>query len=266
MQDNSMVINPAPQHASAHRGRVRRPRVRFLTPAQLAAHKEEVWAINAALVDWSREEFEKDFDAAQRYAVFFVGVEVVGLSTVMEQEFEVDGRRIFTIGLGRAVVKPEFRNHFLVQRALIFRWIKRFLRRPLQPIYIWGSCVSYKSYLSFVRVLKVVYPVAKEVTPAKHEKVIDLLGTHWYGQYYQPETKVVRIPNFKVADLQAIVRPEDLADADIRFYSESVPEEAGATYGLLTISPCIRSNFLPMVGSWLRNFVRKSLGMKRKRK
>ena len=155
----SITLHPRRNETDTRTVKPKRPKVRFLSPAQLSSHKEEIWAINAALVEWSREEFEADFDATKLYAVFFVDGVVVGLSTVMEEEFEVDGRRVFTIGLGRAVVKHDYRNQFLVQRALIFRWIRKFLRSPLRPIYIWGSCVSYKSYLSFVKVLKVVYAV-----------------------------------------------------------------------------------------------------------
>jgi hypothetical protein len=243
-----------------------RPRVRILSPRQLAPYKEQFWAINSELVEWSRAEFEATFDEPALYAVFMVGTDVVGHCTVMEQEFDVDGRRIFTIGLGRALVRPEFRNQFLVQRALIFRWIRRFIRKPLQPIYIWGNCVSYKSYLSFVRVLKIVYPVAKEATPARYEKVIDLIGFHWHGDQYDATRKAVRVMNLKMNDATVIPGAEDLQDADIRFYCNTVPAATDATYGLLTISPCIRSNFLPMVGSWVRNFVRKSLGMRKKKR
>ena len=244
--------------------RLRRPRVRFLTPEQLAPFKEQIWEINAALVEWSKEEFEQDFDAAGRYAVFFSAGEVVGICTVMEQEFQIDGRRVFTIGLGRAVVQPQYRNQFLVQRALIFRWMRRFAMRPWQPIYIWGNCVSYKSYLSFVRVLSIVYPVAEVSTPERHSQVIDAIGEHWYGEAYDAGRKLVRVPNFRVSDETTRPNAQDLLKPDIRFYCDQVPVAEDATYGLLTISPCIRSNFLPMVGSWIRNIVRKSLGIRRK--
>jgi hypothetical protein len=263
--DNAIDMQRAASPLAARPARAARPKVRFMTPAQLAPYKEQVWAINAALVDWSRAEFEADFHRAALYAVFFVGADVVGLATVMEQTFQVQGRQVFTIGLGRAVVRPDFRNQFLVQRALIFRWIKRFIRRPLQPIYIWGSCVSYKSYLAFAKVLRVVYPVAQTPTPSRHEQVMDLIGTTWYGQQYDPRTKTVRVPNFKVSDHQVIPTESDLQDPAIRFYCDAVPTAQDATYGLLTISPCIRSNFLPMVGSWVRNALRKSLGIGRRK-
>lgn len=260
--ENTIAITGSLEATGAKRPR--RPRVRFMTPKQLAPFKEQVWEINAALVEWSRAEFEQDFDVAERYAVFFTGGEVVGICTVMEREFEIHGRRVFTIGLGRAVVRPAYRNQFLVQRALIFRWMRRFAWRPLQPIYIWGSCVSYKSYLSFVRVLRVVYPVADVPTPQRHARVIDAIGEHWYGEAYDAGKKLVRVPNFRVSDETTRPSVQDLQKADIRFYCEQVPVAEDATYGLLTISPCIRSNFLPMVGSWIRNIVRKSLGIRRK--
>jgi hypothetical protein len=234
-----------------------RPRVRLRSPRQLEPHKEAIWALNAALVDWSRAEFEASFSETPLYAVFEVRGEVVGISAVLEQELEVGGRRVFTIGLGRAVVAPAYRNQFLVQRALIFRWFRRFVRRPWQPIYIWGSCVSYKSYLSFVRVLRVVYPVADTPTPAREAEVIDQIGRHWYGALYDPVHKVVHVPGLRVRDESVQVREADLADPAIRFYHTHVPSPEGATYGLLTISPCIRANFLPMIGSWIKNLVKK---------
>jgi hypothetical protein len=259
--DNTIDVQPTLRPITAWRARPARPKVRFLTPTQLAPYKEQVWAINAALVDWSRAAFEADFHHAELYAVFFVGADVVGLTTVMERTFEVQGRQVVTIGLGRAVVRPDFRNQFLVQRALIYRWIRKFLYKPWQPIYIWGSCVSYKSYLAFAKVLRVVYPVAHTCTPLQHEQVMDLIGTTWYGSQYDHRSKTVRVPNFKVSDQQVIPTEADLQDPDIQFFSAVVPVEEGATYGLLTISPCIRSNFLPMVTSWLRNAVKKSLGI-----
>lgn len=262
----SLTLQPSDNPTSVSASRPKRPKVRFQTPAELRGFKEQIWEINAALVDWSRAEFEADFDKAALYAVFYVEDDVVGISTVMEAEFEVAGRRVFTIGLGRAVVKHAYRNQFLVQRALIFRWIRKFLRKPLQPIYIWGSCVSYKSYLSFVKVLKVVYPVTETTTPARHAEVIDKIGSHWYGGHYIAASKVVRVPNFKVSDAAVVPSQKDLEDPAIRFYFDRVPQAQDATYGLLTISPCIRSNFLPMVGSWVRNFFRKALGLGGKRR
>lgn len=264
--DTTINLNPNQNLALTTKRRSKRPRVRFMTPNQLAPYKEEVWKINETLVDWSRAEFDVAFYNTELYAVFLCDGVVVGVATVMEKTFILDRKKIFTIGLGRAVVKHEYRNQFLVQRALIFRWIRKFLRAPLQPIYIWGSCVSYKSYLSFVKVLKVVYPVTGITTPTKHEKVIDFIGSHWYGQCYIAEKKVVRVPNFKISDESVVPKPEDLDDASIRFYCQTVPSESNATYGLLTVSPCIRSNFLPMVGSWLRNFVRKAFRIAKKQR
>jgi hypothetical protein len=263
--NTSMALDSMSNSIAQQRAKPKRPKVRFLTPAQLAPFKEDVWAVNAALVDWSRADFEAAFDRTDLYAVFFAGGKVVGLATVMEHEFEVDGRRIFTIGLGRAVVLPEYRNHFLVQRALIFRWMRKFSRRPLQPIYIWGACVTYKSYLSFVRVLKVVYPAVARETPSRDVRVLDAIGKHWYGAHYLPDCKAVTISGVRIADNYSLPKPEDMRDPDIRFYCASVPQIEGVTTGLLTISPCIRSNFLPMVTSWVRNFVRKSLGMQKRR-
>lgn len=263
--DSTITLAPDNHQSKTTARRLPRPKVRFMRPQQLAPYKEQVWAINEAVFERTRVEFEATFDATSLYAVFFVGQEVVGLTTVMEHEFTLDGRRVFTIGLGRAAVRHDFRNQFLVQRALIFRWMRWFARHPLQPIYIWGSCVSYKSYLSFVKVLKVVYPVAQVPTPAKHARVIDAIGAHWYGDKYEAATKTVRVPNFKVSDSSVIPSNEDLTNPDIQFYVAAVPSERDATYGLLTISPCIRSNFLPMVTSWVRNLVRKSLGLRRKR-
>lgn len=208
---------------------------------------------------------EADLDAAELHAVFLSEGQVVGICTVMEREFVVGGRRIFTIGLGRAMVREDYRNQFLVQRALIFRWMRQFARRPLQPIYIWGSCVSYKSYLSFVRVLRVVYPVAGVPTPERDAQVIDAIGRHWYSEAYDPARKLVRLPGFKIYDETIRPQEEDLLQPDIRYYCDQVDIRDDATYGLLTISPCIRSNFLPMVGSWIGNRVRKALGLRKKR-
>ncbi len=259
-----MKVIPAIRHVEIQKVKPKRPKVRFCTPRQLESHKEAIWSINASLVDWSREEFDADFGAAKLFAAFFVDGKVVGLATVMEEEFEINGKRVFTIGLGKAVIQHAYRNQFLVQRALIFRWIRRFLRKPLQPIVIWGSCVSYKSYLSFVKVLRVVYPVAGVPIPEAQEQVMDKIGFHWYGDHYQQASKVVKVPNFRVSDEAAVPRKEDLNDPAIRFYFDRVPQTAEATFGLLTISPCIRSNFFPMVGSWARNFLRKALGINRK--
>jgi hypothetical protein len=236
-----------------------RPKVRFLRPADLQPRKDAMWALVQALIVCDRREWYALFEATALYAVYELDGEIVGFSSVMEAELHDGRRRIWTIGLGQTVVLPAYRNQFLLQRALIFRWMRRFVRRPLQPIYIWGSCVSYKSYLSFVKVLKVVYPRAGVSAPPQHQAVIDLLGRHWYAEEYLPDSGVVIQRNFAVADPQAQARPEDLADADIAYYQARVPVLEGDTAGLLTISPCIRSNFLPMVWGWVRNAVRKGL-------
>lgn len=248
---------------SPARAKAPRPKVRFMTPAELRGHQEVMWALHDAMIQCDRGMWMRLFEQTARYAVYWVGGEIVGFSSVMEAELTIAGRRVFTIGLGQAVVAPAYRNHFLVQRALIFRWVRHFIRHPLQPIYIWGNCVSYKSYLSFVKVLKVVYPRAGQVPPAHHAAVIDALGRHWYGREYDSERKVVVLRDFAVREAQAA--PADLADPDIAYYCQGVPQLMGETAGLLTISPCIRSNFLPMVTGWARNFVRKALGLRRKR-
>ena len=103
------------------------------------------------------------------------------------------------------------------------------------------------------------------MTPAKQKHVIDALGQHWYAAEYDPTAGVVVQQDFAVADPYALPRPEDLLDADIAYYFATVPKLVGATAGLLTISPCTRSNFLPMVWGWVRNTVRKGLGPRRKK-
>jgi hypothetical protein len=241
-----------------------RAKVRFLSPAELRPRKDAMWALVQGLIVCDRDAWYALFEETACYAIYELEGEIVGFSSVMEAELLDGRRRIWTIGLGQTVVLPAYRNQFLVQRALIYRWMRRFARRPLQPIYIWGSCVSYKSYLSFVKVLKVVYPRAGVSAPAHHQAVIDLLGRHWYADEYVPESGVVIQRNFAVADPHAQARPEDLLDSDIAYYHARVPVLEGDTAGVLTISPCIRSNFLPMVCGWVRNAVRKGLGMKRR--
>lgn len=223
-----------------------------------------MWALVQALITCDRDDWMALFDSTALYAIYEVRDEIVGFSSVMEAELQVGGRKIWTIGLGQTVVMPAYRNQFLVQKALIYRWMRRFLQRPWQPIYIWGSCVSYKSYLSFVKVLRVVYPRRGVETPAVHQAVIDFLGRHWYAGEYLPASGVVIQRNFAVADPQAHPQPGDLQDLDIAFYQARVPRLDGDTAGLLTISPCTRSNFLPMVWGWLRNAVRKRLGIRKK--
>lgn len=125
--------------------------------------------------------------------------------------------------------------------------------------------MSYKSYLSFVKVLRVVYPVAGVPIPEAQEQVMDKIGFHWYGDHYPTSLQSRRkVPNFRVSDEAAVPRKEDSNDPAIRFYFDRVPQTAEATFGLLTISPCIRSNFFPTGGSWARNFLRKALGINRK--
>jgi hypothetical protein len=242
-----------------------RPRVRFLKPGDLLSRKDAMWELVQTLIICDRREWYAMFDATSLYAVYELRGSIVGFSSVMEAELYDGRRRIWTIGLGQTVVLPAYRNQFLVQRALIFRWMRHIARRPWQPIYIWGSCVSYKSYLSFVKVLQVVYPRNGVTTPPQHQAVIDEIGRRWYGDEYQPASGIVIQRNFAVADERAQVRPDDLADPDIAYYQARMPVDLGGgrdSAGLLTISPCIRSNFLPMVWGWVRNVVRKGLGVR----
>jgi hypothetical protein len=231
--------------------------VRFRTPDQLLPQRERLWQIMAGIATVSRAEWEEDFLSTRLYAVFLSRGRIVGYTRVLEETFELEGRKILTIGLGQAVVETDFRNQFLVQRALIFRWLRAFVHRPLRPIYIWGACISYKSYLSFTRVLHLVYPRVGVATPPSAQQVIHLLGERWHGARYLRSHGAIAATDVHLHDPAVQPTEQDLLQPDIRFFVESLPKLPGTTVGLLTVSPCVRENFLPMVRGWVRNLWRK---------
>lgn len=233
--------------------KMKRARVRFRSPAQLVQQKERLWEILSSMVAMQRREWEADFASTQLYAVFYDGKQIVGFTRVMEAEFTVEGRRVFTIGLGQALVLPAWRNQFLVQRALIYRWWRHFVRHPFKRIYIWGACISYKSYLSFTRVLREVHPRTGLPMRPEAATVIRYIGQHWYGHAFLPDSGCIRVKDLNLFDPEVQLQAGDLADADIAFYYAQLPRQSGEVAGLITVSPCVRSNFLPMAGSWIRN-------------
>lgn len=235
----------------------KKAKVHFRTPAQLEQQKERMWQLVKSVANCEETYWKSAFADTQLYAIYTHESEIIGFSSVMEHDFRLGSKHIYTIGLGQTLVMPAFRNQYLVQRALIYRWWRRFIRKPLSPIYIWGACISYKSYLSFVKVLKVVYPHPLLETPPQAKAVMDQIGEYWYGREYEAGSQLCITRNFTWVDESTRPLAKDLSDPFIAYYAQKVPILNGDTPGILTVSPCIRANFLPMVWGWVRKIGRK---------
>lgn len=91
------------------------------------------------MVDWQPEEFDADFGAAKLFAAFFVDGKVVGLATVMEEEFEINGKRVFTIGFGKSGDTACLPQSVFGSTRFDLSVDSKVFAQAFEPIVIWGA-------------------------------------------------------------------------------------------------------------------------------
>jgi hypothetical protein len=224
--------------------------------SELGALEWQMWQLASTFFDLSRELWLQRFRNTEEYSLFYHSERLVGFAGVEAREFSLSRRGVWAVALNQAVVLPEYRGRHFLQRSLI-RVIWRQLRRnPGTPVYLWGNCAHYRSYLAFAKSLEHTYPSWQRETPVEARELLHSLGTR-FGADYDPESHAVRRTWWRARDAAFLPAERQRADPDIAFYLTRLADYESGQQSLLTVAPCSLANLLPFVLSHVRSLCRR---------
>ena len=212
-----------------------------------------------------QEDWDKNWEEIEEFALFYHSGKLVGFSGIVEEEFQLSNRKVWVVCLRMAVIKREFRNNYFLQRSLIRLVFREFFRARFVRVYMWAYCAHYKSYLALAKSLKHTYPSYQHETPTEASELIHKIGNSYYGPKYNPETMVVARNNWKGIDEDLMPPSKYAEDPDIRFYLSRMVKYDRGEEGLIAVTPCTWKNFGHISYTFLRSAVRRVLGLRRKK-
>lgn len=228
--------------------RVAAPRLRItIKPAASVTEAEfsEIFALYAPAHHASEAEVRQRLaDGLDLMALFRYRVtgQLVGLTGLRAAEVPLPGGQVaYSFYLGLSYVAPEARGNSLIQLTVLAIYLRYRLRHPLNAVYFWSDAISYKPYLVMCRYLRRGYPNRRFPTPPTVQALIKALGQRHYGAQFDPATGTVRKQYNRLRPDTAPIRPDDLADPDIRFYAELNPRHAQGD-GLIVAAPANLEN------------------------
>lgn len=184
------------------------------------------------------EIFEKDF--LQKTGIFLVRApktnQIVGFSTVIEQDFIVDGKAQHAFFSGDTIIEQEYWGSRALQRAM-YRYIIAYkARHPFVPVYWILISKGFKTYLLLANNYYSYFPHYGE----KHhrlEKYIHSYCEQYFGEYFNKESGLLNFgENYQPlnADVAPITREMREKNEKIAFF-----EELNPTWVAGTELPCI---------------------------
>lgn len=224
----------------------------------------EMKALFSNSIPISDEDWKKEWDEIDLFALFYHSGKMVGFSAIFEGEFQLSNRKIWGIALGMAVIQPQYRNNYFLQKTLIRRTFRRWFRLNFMRIYLWAHCAHYKSYLALVKSLHFTYPSYRHETPKEALELIQTVGKKVFGNKFDPETLVVTRKKMQNMD-EALMPPDKYADdPDIQFYISRMKNYAEGKEGLIAVTPCILKIAPALIYTSMRSAFRRLFGSRRK--
>jgi len=168
---------------------------------------------------------------------------IVGFCGIREDVLKIHKKKMDIIYYGQMFLLEAYRGSNLMQKTSIYTFFKNKIFHPFRPLYYWGDCISYKSYLLLAKYYPIIYPHKDFKTPPKEQAVRDYLGKKYYLDSYQLGVGVILKETNRLKTETASISDSDLLDLHINFYSEVNPGYIKGD-GLLTIIPGTYSNFI----------------------
>lgn len=149
--------------------------------------------------------------------------DVVGMGTIHTYPFEHEGRRHWVIFTGNAAFQSRVRGMNIVQQRGALAFLRCRLRNPTAPIWLFYDTFSYRSFLMLSRNFDEYWPRVDRPMPAWERGFLDALCRARYGETWDPTTDVIASAGRRLRDEEGAIRPEQLADPDIRYFAEHNP-------------------------------------------
>jgi hypothetical protein len=170
------------------------------------------------------------------------------------------GRAALAFYVGQSFIDEAYRGHDLIQRTVIRTMLGPWLAHPLEPVYFWSDCISYKPYLLAARNLKVFYPSPDWDTPPDVRALIDALGARYYPDEYDPARGTVLKKQNRLREHVAPITEQALRDRHIRFYA-TMNEGHARGDGLIAVYPATLENLAFFLGRRVQQAARRLRGV-----
>jgi hypothetical protein len=234
----------------------------IVTAQTAQQYKVEMLDLYATYYDVDREAFFNRFASNDHYVIYKASERVVGFTGIRLKTVATPTRKAQTIYLGQTVMHEDFRGRSLIPRTCTRLIARTFLRHPFRPIFIWCDSLTYKPYLLFANSLCEYYPSRHHPTVGEAKYLMDHLGSHNYGDNYDPETGTVFKSQNVINDVTAVISPAMRQNPDIDFFATANPNYTRG-HGLLTLTPMHWKNFLYLVKKCIRKALQSSPALPR---
>lgn len=197
---------------------------------------EAMFSIFEKFTNITEEVFPSRVDKYQHFGMAYAGDRLVGYVGYNIKEVPLGDRTIISIYMGITAVEHEFRGRGLVPRVVWTAIVQAMYRFPLKPKYVWCHARSYKPYLFFTRYVKVGHPRRQVPQTPEVLAIRDALIAAEPEDLGQKGWVSTRRTTRYIIDETTKIRPEDLADPDIRFYQEMCPDPLCGLYTYFPVS------------------------------
>ena len=226
----------------------------ILTASATMEWRDQMWNLYNRYYNTDQKAFFNRFNSNNFYAIYTYGKELVGF-TGFRINAKKGQKKYNTIYIGQTVMDATFRGKSLIPRTCCLVFAKMFIKNPFTPIYVWVDALTYKPYLLFANSFECCYPSRKNKTPNDVKTLMDELGTHYYGENYNPDYGTVRKMTNVINDPSTLISEKDRQHPDIDFYANANPNYVKG-HGLITMAPVNLRNFLYLI----KKCIKKSLG------
>lgn len=218
-----MNTNDTPETASARalHGSIHRP-------AELTRQQRQQMAalLSQFFENTSQQQFEQDL-AEKEWVFLFRQPDgtVQGFSTLMRLRLRVGQRPIVAFYSGDTIIHPDFWHELELPKiwgAHVFALAAQ--EPPNTEIYWFLISSGYKTYRFLPVFFRTFYPSHRQPTPPEIQQVLDALGSHRFGQQYDPASGVIRFDTpAPLRDGVAEVDPRRLKNRDIAYFVQRNP-------------------------------------------
>lgn len=138
---------------------------------------------------------------------------------------ELNGVKFTLIKLGLSFFQNYYRGGPLLYYVFAYHVMKELILHPLTPLYVIGKAFSYKSYLIMCNSIAHSYPRYDRKTTDFVRSLLNDYGMSVKSpnEEYDPETFVLRRERTSMKDGVAVLQPEDLENAHVKFFVERNP-------------------------------------------
>jgi hypothetical protein len=196
--------------------------------ALTAAQRDEMFALLTCHFDGvTREQFERDLAEKNWVVEIRRDGRLLGFSTLLVSEAQLDGHSLTAIYSGDTIVAPEAWGSSTLARTWIAAVQHLRTAFPARPCYWLLLTSGFRTYRFLPVFWREFFPREAAPTPRYEHRLLDHLAKARYGEKYDAASGIVRFPHpQRLRGPLGTVPPGRAANADVAFFLARNPSHA----------------------------------------